>query len=277
MPTRHPACAGCCLAAAVALSTFGTCARAEGPQDRYWAELEYFFPTISSTARLDFPNTNIRGTEIALEDDLGLSDRKGAPYLLLGMRLGQAWRLEFEYYQLNRTASRTINRTINWGQVTFPASATVSSKFDTDVYRLTGGWSFYRTAQAEGGASLGLHVTQFDMAIAGQGNGPAGLAFQSEGRDQLVPLPTIGLYGNYMLSDRWVLRGRVDYLSLNYESYDGSLTNWMAAVDWRITPNWTAGVGYRYVDYKLESTKENFKGRVQYKFKGPTLYMGATF
>ena len=277
MPTRHHARAGCCLAAAIALSTFGTCARAEGPQDRYWAELEYFFPTISSTARLDFPNTNIPGTSIALEDDLGLSDRKGTPYLLLGMRLAEQWRLEFEYYQLNRSASRTISRAINWGDVTFPASATLHSRFDTDVYRLTGGWSFYRTRQAEAGASLGLHVTHFDMALAGQGNGPLGLAFQNEGRDQLVPLPTIGLYGNYLLSDSWVLRGRVDYLSLNYESYDGSLTNWMAAVDWRITPNWTAGVGYRYVDYKLESTKESFKGRVQYKFKGPTLYMGATF
>jgi hypothetical protein len=262
------------LAAAGALAAFGASAWAEGPQDRYWAELEYFFPTISSTARLDGA---VRGTAVSLEDELGLSDRKGTPYLLLGMRLGESWRLEFEYYTLNRDASKQIGRDIQWGDIRFPVSATLNSEFDSTIYRLTAGWSFYRTPRAEGGASIGLHVTDFTLQLSGQGNGPAGLAFQREKRDQTVPLPTIGLYGNYMVTDQWILRGRVDYLSLNYDNYDGSLINWLAAVEWRFHKNWGAGLGYRYVDYKLEATKESFHGEVNYKFQGPTLYIGAAF
>jgi len=92
-----------------------------------------------------------------------------------------------------------------------------------------------------------------------------------------VPLPTLGLFGNYMLSDQWVLRGRVDFLSLSSGEYDGSLVNWLAAVDWRFAKNWGTGLGYRYVDYKLESTKEHFHGEVNYRFKGPTLYLQANF
>lgn len=277
MPGQRPAFDGRGLAAALVLTGVGSSAFAEGPQDRYWAELEYFFPTISSTARLDFPNTNLPGTGIRLEDELGLADRKGTPYVLLGMRLGERWRLDFEYYRLNRSSSVTIGREIQWGDVTFPASATLNSQFDTSIYRLVGGYSFYRTPQAEAGASFGLHITDFTLGLSGQGNGPLGLAFQNEQRDQLVPLPTIGLYGSTMLSDQWVLRGRVDYLSLNYQGYDGSLTNWLLALDWRFAKNWNAGFGYRFVNYKLESTKERFHGQVNYEFKGPTLFVGANF
>jgi hypothetical protein len=265
------------LFAGVALATMGARARAEGPRDTYWGELEYFFPTISSTARLDFPNTNVPGTVIRLEDELGLADRKGTPYVLLGSRLGERWRVEFEYYELNRSATRSIDRDIQWGDATFPASGQVNSTFDTSIYRLVFGYAFYRTPQAEAGGALGLHSTDFKMSLSGQGNGPAGLGFQSEGRNQLVPLPTLGLYGTYMMSDQWMLRGRVDYLSLNYEQYNGSLVNVMAAVDWRFAQHWGAGLGYRYVDYKLESSKERFHGEVDYKFKGPTLYVEVAF
>ena len=52
-------------AVAAALAGLAGSALAEGPQDNYWAELEYFLPTISSTARMDFPGTHLRGTEAA--------------------------------------------------------------------------------------------------------------------------------------------------------------------------------------------------------------------
>jgi hypothetical protein len=275
---RHPALAWRPCAAALALAGLASGAFAETPQDRWWGQLEYFFPTISSTARLDFPGTNVPGTELNLEDELGLDERKGAPYLLLGARLGERWRLEFEYYRLNRSATRSAGRTIEWGDLTFPVSSAIQSTFDTSIYRLTGGYSFYRTPQGEVGVSLGLHTTDFKLQLAGQGTSPGStLTFQSEARDQLVPLPTIGAYGSWMLSDQWELRGRVDYLSLSYQQYDGRLINWMAAVDWRVAKNWGVGAGYRYVDYKLESTKTSFHGEVNYRFKGPTLFLEAGF
>jgi hypothetical protein len=74
-----------------------------------------------------------------------------------------------------------------------------------------------------------------------------------------------------------MLRGRVDFLSLKYQDYDGRLLNWMVAVDWRFSKNVGAGLGYRYVDYKLEATKTDFTGEVKYTFKGPTIFINAAF
>ena len=53
--------------------------------------------------------------------------------------------------------------------------------------------------------------------------------------------------------------------------------NWLAVVDWRFTKNFGAGVGYRYVDYRVSTTKTNFNGEVQYKFKGPTIFVNMGF
>jgi hypothetical protein len=265
------------IAAAIGSMSMAGAAFAEMPADRYWGELQYFYPTIDSTARVDALSTARPGTKITLEDELDLADRKGTPYLSLGMRLGENWRMELEYYKLDRSSSKTLERDVDWGDVTYPLGVEIDSEFNTTVYRLTGGYSFHKTAASEAGVAFGFHVTDFETSIAGQGLGPGGLAFQREARDALVPLPTLGLYGGFQVAPQVYLRGRVDYLSLEYNEYDGSLVNWMAAIDWRVHKNFGVGLGYRYVDYKLNASKSDFVGDINYKFRGPTLYLQGAF
>jgi hypothetical protein len=267
----------CVLALGVALAAAPGGVRAEAPGDAYWIELAAFAPTISSTARLDATSTSRPGSSIKLEDELDLSDREVTPYFSLGTRLGENWRIEFEYYKLARSARTTLSREIDWGDTTFPLGAEIRSRFDTTVYRLIGGYSFLESPTSEAGVSFGLHVTDFATALSGQGTGPGGVSFRTEGNNTLVPLPTLGLYGSVQVANGVHLRGRVDYLSLEYDEYDGSLINSLAAVDWRFAKNWGAGIGYRYVDYKLNVTKREFYGEVNYRFKGPTLFLNAAF
>jgi hypothetical protein len=263
---------------AAALCGLPGTALAELPQDSFWGEISYFYPEISSTARLDLTATSRPGTLISLEDDLDLADRKSAPYVTLGMRFGERWRMELEYYELNRSSSRSTSRQIEWGDTTFPVGVQIDTTFNTTVFRATGGYSFVKDAMAEAGVGFGLHITDFNTSLAGVGNGPNGTAsFQREARDTLVPLPTVGLYGTYRFTDQLALRGRVDFLSFKYDDYDGKLTNWMAALDWRFAKNWGAGIGYRYVDYQLDAESDDFRGQVNYKFKGPTVFLNAQF
>ncbi len=278
MSTRRQPLPRIACAAAAALCILPGAALAELPQDNFWGELSYFYPEISSTARLDLTATARPGTLIRLEDELDLDDRKSAPYLALGMRLGERWRLAFEYYVLNRSATKSITRQIEWGDTTFPVGVQLDSSFDTTIYRFSGGYSFYKDPRAEAGVSFGLHITDFATSLAGTGNGPSGTAtFHNEKRDVTVPLPTGGLYGTYRMTDQLALRGAVDLLSFKYDEYDGRLINWMAAIDWRFAKNWGAGIGYRYVDYKLEAESSDFRGEINYKFRGPTFFVNAAF
>jgi predicted porin len=120
------------------------------------------------------------------------------------------------------------------------------------------------------GAVLGLHVTDFSASLAAPAVG-------ARTGDGLAPLPTVGLYGAYAFTPRWLLSGRVDYFTLNYNEYDGSLTNLNVGVDYRFTRNFGAGLAYRYVDYKVTASKTSYTGELQYKFSGPMLYGVASF
>lgn len=239
-----------------------------GLQDGFTLEIGAYFPKVETTARLD--SAFGPGTSVSFEDDLGLDDRKVQAAILGKLRLGQRWRIEGEYFALNRSGTRVINKTINWGGNTYPIGIVVNSEFDSDIYRLSGGYSFIKDTQAELGVSLGLHVTDFNASLAS-----ANVARRTG--DALAPLPTIGLYGSYAFTPRWLLSGRVDFFSLSYNDYDGSLVNAIAAVDYRFTRNFGVGLGYRYVDYDLDVTKSSFSGGVQYQFSGPVLYLVGSF
>ena len=105
------------------------------------------------------------------ENDLGFSDTKTVPAFLADVRLGERWKIEFEYIGLSRDSSVAINRTLNWGDRSYAIGEVVSSEFDSDVYRLSGGYSFIKDSQKELGVTLGLHVTDFKLGLAATGIG----------------------------------------------------------------------------------------------------------
>lgn len=240
-----------------------------GLQDGFTLEVGAYAPTVKTTARLDSVTLGT-GTSISFEDDLGLDDRKIQAAVLGRLRLGERWRIEGEYFALNRSGTRSISKTINFGGNVYPVGIVVNSEFDSDIYRLSGGYSFVKTTQAELGVALGLHVTDFAMSLAG-----ANVSRRTA--DALAPLPTIGVYGSYALTPRWLLSGRADFFSFSYSDYDGSLVNLVAGVDFRFTRNFGVGLGYRYVDYDLDVTRSSFSGNVQYEFSGPVLYLIGSF
>jgi outer membrane protein with beta-barrel domain len=238
-------------------------------RDTWTFQLGAYVPTVETTARLN-STAGAQGTQVSFEDDLGFDDRKAMPNFLASVRLGERWKLEFEYLSLSRSSTRAISRTINWGDNVYAIGTTVSADFDSDIYRFSGGYSFIKDNQRELGVSLGLHATDFKASLAAAGIG-------GQTGDALAPLPTIGLYGAYAFSPKWLLSGRLDYFSLNYNDYDGSLVNFNAGIDYRFTRHFGAGVGYRYVDYDLTVTKSKFHGGVNYKFSGPMFYVVSSF
>lgn len=237
--------------------------------DRYSLQIGAYYPTADTTASLNGTGGRI-GTSVNFEDDLNLTDRKMVPQFLANVRLWEKWRVEAEYFSLHRSGARAVGRTINWGDNTYNVGTTVSSEFDSDIYRLSLGYSFIKDNQKELGAVLGLHVTDFSASLSA----PAAGARTGDG---LAPLPTVGLYGAYAFTPRWLLSGRVDYFTLNYNDYDGSLTNLNIGVDYRFTRNFGVGLAFRHVDYKVTASKTSYTGELQYKFNGPMIYGVASF
>ena len=267
------------LAAGAALALgWAPAAHAQSLHDKYWLQVSGYSASVDTDVRIAPILDEEAGSELDLETDLGFDDSEFLPAFFAGARLGSGFSIGAEYYSLGRDATATLARDIIVEDVTYPTTASITSEFNTDIYRLTVGWAFWRGENFEVGAAIGLHATDIEIALEGEGNagGPT-RSFQQRREEFLAPMPTIGLFASYEVMPRLTLGGRLDFLSLGIDDYDGRLINAQAQLAYRFMKNIGAGVMYRYVDYRVDVEKERYAGRFEYEFSGPAFFVEVGF
>ncbi len=251
-------------------------ARAQSLSNDTWINVQAYYPKVDTDVRVTAETAQQIGTDIDLERDLNLDDRDFLPAVSIGSRFGRVV-VGFDFFKLKRSGAVTLDREIQFDDVTYPIDARVGSGFDSEVYRLTVGYSFIRRPDMEVGAAIGVHATDFTVSIEGE---IAGNEFEAETplrrRSVLAPLPTVGLYGSWRIGGALEANARIDYLSLKIDDYDGKLINAQAGV-YAITDNIALGIAYRYVEYRLGVDKDNWNGRMRYELSGPAVIAQASF
>jgi len=159
------------------------------------------------------------------------------------------------------SASQTLTRNINFGDVTFPSGTNTSSRFDIshNDYIL-----YYEVLDNWFELDLGIDVKQFDgdVAIAGLNQE------ESETFDGFIPFIYTSMNFNLPLTG----------LKVGGE-FSGISANGAKAQDYRvrIAYEFSFGLGLeagqRYMNYKVDDSDEEFNGDVE--FKGS--YVAATF
>ncbi|HEU4651860.1 MAG TPA: hypothetical protein VFS49_10640 [Croceibacterium sp.] len=268
------------LGAAVLFGTglIASPAHAQAIDDTYWISGSGFLANVDTDVSSSTVVNPGGGTEIDLEDDVGLDNDALLPAIYAGAKLGGGFVITGEYYSLGRDTTGTISRNITIDDVTYPVNGSLTVGFDTDIYRFTVGYSFIRNETTEIGAAIGLHATDLQFSVSGQGSaGGAPVSIQSRRKDFLAPMPTVGLYGTFEIVPQVTLNARADYLSLGIGDYDGSVLNAQASVAYRFTDNFGIGVGYRYVDYDLDVDKDTYVASFDYRFWGPSVFLELGF
>ncbi|KQP13675.1 outer membrane beta-barrel protein [Pseudorhodoferax sp. Leaf267] len=266
------------LALALGAGAASAQSTAPAPEPRVWLQVSAYRPNVDSNFRLDRTDSPLNGTDIDGESDLGLARHRTVPAVLLGLRISERWRAEFEYLSLNRSSSTSV---ADIGGITFgdgQFNADIDARLRTHTYRLAAGYSFLRDADKELGVVVGAHVTDMLVSVSGAAivNGQAVGAF-TERRSETLPAPTLGVYGSYRFGSNWQLDGRVDFFKLRYRDYSGRLLNMQANALYRVTPNIGVGVGWRRDDLRVEGDGSNFSGELRYRFNGPQLFVRAGF
>jgi len=243
---------------------------------KYWAEASAYFPSIDTEVNIARPG--MPGTDVDVESDLNLDKNETLGAAALGARFADRWVVVGEFYALDRTGSRTLGRDLTIDGAVYPVGATLDSKLQSDVYRVTVGYTFLRNESGELGAAIGLHATDFEFQVEGQARATGNTLFNTTRRREfLAPLPTLGLYGTYEPMPNVVLNGRVDYLSLKVGDYDGGILNVQASVAYRVTEGIELGAAYRFVSYDLDIDKDNYSARIDYDFSGPSVFLRFSF
>ncbi len=237
--------------------------------DRFYIGAGVFAPKTSTVARLDSTTLGV-GASVDFERALGLQTNKGVPNFLARWRFTERWRVEAEYFELNRSGDKNLTQDIQWGNAVYPIGSQVISTFDFSDARVSVGYSFFKTADKELGLALGAHVTRYNASISANGIG-------TQGGDVTAPLPVLSAYGQFALTDQWAIGARIDRFSLTYDQYSGGITS--IAMDLLYQPfrHVGFGIGYRSMYIDFSSTNSKWTGEINQSFQGPVLYANVSF
>lgn len=237
--------------------------------DRFSFELGGFYSRSSTQASLG-PPAGGTGVVVDFENTLGLEERNLSAIGGFLWRITDRWRLEVDYFSLNRDATRTLDTRIEWGDQIFNVGDTVNTKYDFSDIRVSGGYSFFKRRDKELGAGFGLHVAGIKTSLQASGAG-------AEARDVTAPLPVLNFYGTFALTNEWAVRMRVDWLSLNYDIYSGDLRSTAIDVLYRPYRSVGFGLGVRSFVLDVEIDDPEWRGRARTSFTGPTAFMTVSF
>jgi hypothetical protein len=267
------------LVCAIIAATIGlvlTPARAQEPipihpalNDTFYIAAGAFRPKTSTSAQLDSTNLGA-GANIDFERALGMTTQDSVPDAFARWRLSERWRLEVEYFELNRRGDKVLEQNITWNGQTYTIGTEVLSKFNFSDIRTSVGYSFFKTKDKELGVGFGFHVATYDVGISTSGTG-------NDTKKVLAPLPVLSAYGQFALTETWAVGMRLDRFVVSYDKYDGNISS--IAVDLNYQPFRHVGFGlaYRSLFIILGVTGDKYAAQFNQTFQGPLLYMNASF
>jgi hypothetical protein len=199
---------------------------------------------------------------------IGLDDQSTSPFFGARWRFADGWRFDFTFDSVDVDGNRAVSRDIKFGFLTIPLNAEADSSLQIRNYSGFLGYSFLKDERSELGARFGLTVMDAEFSLSGRLNG-ASLGAQNA--DVIGPIPTLGLYGTYALSNRWTIDGSVDGLVGSLGNYSGHYLVATANLTYWIDDTFAVGVGYRYVDGKLEHEGSLMTKAVEIEYSGPVV------
>jgi len=269
---------------ALALSLAGGCeqrAAAQEPRNSLYSRFEVdasvTLLVLGETIRVDPEDTPGGGTEIAAEDALGFSRTTFQPRATLRWRPLRRHELEAGVLRAVRSAEQTLAKTIVVGDTSFAAGVQINSALQSNQVFFTYRFAFTAREATQLGAALGVGAlffrTQIDAlaTVAGGGIDTSGVQY-SEISETAVPTVSVGVYGRFMLGDRWYLETELRGLYREIGQYEVRIVEGGAAGRHFFSRTVGAELGYDLGSYHvsaLETTdKGDFKGKINYIVHG---------
>jgi len=211
------------------------------------------------------------GSEIDLENVLGLPDEETILQFDAIFRFGNYHRIELGYFELERSGTTMLQAAVDFGDERFATATEVISNFDSKIFRISYAYSLISDAQKELGFMAGLHYSKFDVEISSAATG------QRATSNAETPLPVIGAHGSIAIGKLASLGARIQLFRMDFDRYEGLLSYLTVDLQRRFGENFSVGLAYNFYTMKLESSENDFTGSLQIRHSGPALFVSAGF
>jgi opacity protein-like surface antigen len=226
--------------------------------------------TADTELRLDADDGTL-GTPVSGEDDLGFAKRSESADVEAEVRIRERHLVRFNYFRLDRQATTTLTRQIQFGNDTFQPGDEVETALDLHEFTATYAYRFVRTQRFEFYGSFGIHLTE----LAAEGRVRARNLHEEQ--HEVAPLPTLGLGAEVAFTDRIFMSAYVDYLQATVNDFDGEVLDARISALWRFNRNLSAGLGYYLVERRVDSQDPNDSGHFKLTNGGAELFLRMSF
>lgn len=219
-----------------------------------------------------------RGVPLDAEHEFGLHD-------VNRFRLDAYWRItkhqrvRILYFKADRQATRSIDRTIQFGNATYPANATVTAQNNVTIAELAYEYDFFVRDHISLGANLGIHNLSYKLALTGTAmtNGGTTTSQVSQSASANGPLPMIGLAGIFRVSPQFYFTAGVQGLKVTVNPYSGSLWDVGGTAVWQPFTHFGIGGGYDFFRLTADVNAHSFNGSLTWRYSGPRVFLSASF
>ena len=221
-------------------------------------------------------SASVPNEEIRFDEELKLNTRDKI-FAAEGIwNFGERWRLEGQYFAASNSASRILEEDVEWEDIVFEAGSSVAGKTSTQVVRLFLGYRLNSATHHDFGLGFGIHQLDLKASVEGQALVQnVTTEYRSESVRTRAPLPDIGFWYNRVLSPRWAMTSRLDWLEVSIKPYDGAIINASVGLKFALSENFGAGLNYNYFELDAGIRDDDWRGSVEIRYHGPYLSIDA--
>lgn len=205
------------------------------------------------------------GTPVNAEDDFGLDDSTTNILLHFDRRFRDRHRVDIAIYDLSRDGAGTVEREIDFGDITIPIGADVDSTFDYHVGKLTYSYSIRQTDAIDLALAAGVYVADYDVDVINLENG------DREGEDGFSPFPLVGLRGSYLFSPRLIGNAYIEYLKVNTNDTDATYIDTTVSLEYRLRDRFGVGAAYNFVN--IDGEDKDSDDEADFTYNGVLLFL----
>lgn len=216
------------------------------------------------------------GTPIDLEGN-GLSKSLTSLQASGTWRITERNRVDFLYFGAKRDGSRTYDRDIVIGDHTIPLGFNVTAETEDQFLLLDYRYSFHKSDKFEVAGMFGIYGGNFKFDTVATGSDASGSRSISSSSSTTVPLPLIGVSGDWYIEPRWKASSSLLGIAAKIGDVDGSAIVFTLGTDYMITRNWGLGLTYMYTRIDVDVTKSGFNGKIDWSSNAVLAYATLKF
>ena len=249
-------------------------------EEKYRLSLGAFLPSFDTKLKVNNQDFDL-GTEIDLENDLGLKQEESVVWGRADWRFAKRHAVTLSYFRFKRDAGATALRDITIEDKEYKAGASLATEFKIQVIPINYHYSIIKRKNLLLTATGGLHWFSINFNVSGKASVNAAEEQVEAGISADAPMPLLGLEFDYFFTKRWTAAVHGEVFSLDFNddtfSFQGEIWNLRLSTEYWLLNNLGAGFAVNWFRVNVDVNDKEWNGGFDYSYFGPQIYLSTRF